>query len=205
MSRLVLLLAALSPLAARAQPAPDAGIAADADAAPVVNAPAPATPTPSPPASNPPVRDATVEVSAGVAFVHAGNSTDIIHGLGGMNFGFGKFVTPEVAVSLRVSGLTLIYDGIVGYVGMIGPHAQLWLSPQAWIGAGLGVGFVGACATGGNGGGCDGTTFWPVFDVRAGVGDLSKGGANLSVEVESASIGGQTLTAVSFLVGYQAF
>ena len=73
----------------------------------------------------------------GLGLRRIGENNDFGLGLSG---GFGWFVSPSVAVSLRVAGLDR-----GGYTGVIGPHVQVWLGDDAFIGAGGGLGFLAIC------------------------------------------------------------
>jgi hypothetical protein len=152
--------------------------------------------------TDPEARGSTSEVSIGLGMLTGGFSSKTT--LAGLNLGVGGFVSHDVALSLRLSGVTLMEGGFA-YVGVIGPHAQLWFAPQAYVGFGLGVGFVVAC--GGGGGSCDGVKT-SGFELRLGYAfDKTGRGGNASVEVNSLDglFGSQSLETVSFLLGYQSF
>jgi hypothetical protein len=78
-----------------------------------------------------------VDAEFGVAALRQGGTTTIVHGISGLNVGAGMFVAPHVALSLRLSGVTLL-DGALFYLGMVGPHAQLFVADEVFIGAGVG-------------------------------------------------------------------
>ena len=113
------------------------------------------------------------------------------------NFGVGGFVSPHIALSFRVAGVAVV-DGAVGWVGVMGPHAQLWLGDQVWTGFGFGVALAGACGPGF----CGGAQSTGI-DARFGFAFKPRGqaAANLAVELTTFE-GFQTL---SFLLGYQSF
>lgn len=84
-----------------------------------------------------PARGFTLELGMGLGAMKFGESSDVGLGLSG---GLGGFVSPNVALSLRVSGIDR-----GGYTGMIGPHVQVWLGDDVFIGAGGGLGFYALC------------------------------------------------------------
>ncbi len=133
----------------------------------------------------------------------ADGNTSLVHGIGGLDLGVGRFVSHNVALSLRIAGVTGLDNGL-SYLGVLGPHAQLWLEPQGWIGAGIGVGFAIGC---GGGVGCNAATTSTSFDVRAGYAFSSTpgGGGNVSIRRRGVSAGSVSITAISFLLGCQAF
>jgi hypothetical protein len=147
-------------------------------------------------------RGFTSEVSIGLAWTSPGLSGDpnssLVHGVAGLNVGLGGFLTPNVAMTVRVSGVTWLDSALV-YFGVIGPNVQAWFG-RGFVGGGIGVGFFAGCGSGS----CDSTTTTG-FDLRAGY----RFGENGTVSVETQSIHGffsqDSLQTVSFLIGYQSF
>ena len=132
----------------------------------------------------------------GIGFGQWRASHDSITGFA-PNFGVGSFVGEHVALSFRVAGVA-VADNVYGWIGVMGPHAQLWVSKQAWMGMGFGLALGGAC--GGGGCGAERTTG---VDVRFGFAMKPRGesSANLSVELTTF----ERITTLSFLLGYQSF
>lgn len=79
----------------------------------------------------------TTELAMGPGAIRVGETS--ITGLG-LSGGFGYFVSPQVALGLRVSGIDR-----GGYTGMAGPHLQVWLGDDVFVGAGGGIGFYALC------------------------------------------------------------
>lgn len=143
------------------------------------------------------VRGTTAELSAGLTWINLGGSSySFLHG-GAVNVGVGRFVTHDIAMSLRASGSVLV-DGGEGWIGVIGPNVQGWFG-KGFVGGGIGLGVVIGC-----GDTCDATST-SGFDLRAGY--LVDRSATLSFEVES--LGGLfssgSLTMASVLIGFQSF
>jgi hypothetical protein len=146
----------------------------------------------------------TFEVSGGLA-IFSLYSTSITR-FGGLDLGAGTFVTPRVALTLRLSGGTIVESGELAYFGVLGPHAQIWVTDRVWAGAGGGLGFGIVwhdTASGEVGSGLDfrcGYSFKPYRN-------------SVNVSLEATSVSGRTtfaapfsdnaLTVLAFLVGYQ--
>jgi hypothetical protein len=119
---------------------------------------------------------------------------------GGPSLAVGVFVTPALAISLRVAGTSHLEDGFV-YLGLAGAAAQYWLSDRVWLGGGFGVGFAAGCGRGVCGG-----------DVGYGAGarvgyalrSRPRNGPNISFEMTAAMLDAPLQT-YSLLVGYQTF
>lgn len=147
----------------------------------------------------------TFEVNAGLGIFSLYDSS--ITRFGGVDLGGGAYVTPRVALTLRLAGGTIVEGGEVGYFGVLGPHAQVWATDRLWIGAGGGLGFGVVwhdTLSGERGSG---------LDFRCGY-SLRPHGNSMSFSIEATSVSGKTtfaapfsdnaLTVLSFLVGYQS-
>ena len=170
----------------------------------------------------------TFEANLGVGWVHEGASymgqsasIDTDAALAGLDLGIGGWINPQLAVTVRVTGVNVKYtqngqsypsDGNL-VNAMIGPNAQYWVNPNVWIGGGAGLAtyrLVGSnnctgdqCGTNGFG-----------FNLRAGY-SFGSGGPhafNISVETntgfysQSDGMGSNidvTATGIAFLAGYQ--
>jgi len=148
------------------------------------------------------VRGTTFEISAGIAGLFGGNDSQWVHGIGGLNVGVGGFVTPQIALSLRVAGVSDFENGFF-YLGAIGPHAQLWLGPSAWLGAGVGIGFIAGCGNAD----CGKAAFGASFDFRGGVvlSQSATSSTSLGIELVSVPIYNVSITSLSLTLGAQAF
>lgn len=226
MLRLTLLLSLL-PTLAFAQPGQTDPAPAPGEPAPPPPPPAPPIEAEAPPAEPPPPPPAppalapvqpvepvqppapeghvkkgmTGEIAIGLGMVSAGGESELIHGIAGINLGVGGFVSPRVALSLRMAGTTVMEDAMV-YVGVLGPHVQGWISPQFFIGGGLGVGFFAGC----DGGRCESDTATG-YDFRLGYAFAPDGhGAHAALEVSSIDAGyGYNINIIGFTLGYQGF
>ena len=63
----------------------------------------------------------------------------------GANLGIGGFITPQIALSLRIASVSYSYDANDGYNGVYtdeaifaGPSIQYWINDKLWIGGGIG-------------------------------------------------------------------
>lgn len=147
-------------------------------------------------------RGLTGEVSVGLAMFSSGGQTEVVHGIAGLNFGVGGFVSPRIALSLRVAGATILDQAFL-YVGVIGPNVQAWLAPQLWVGGGIGLGGYTGCG----GGNCDAVKALG-YDLRLGYSFAPDGnGVNASVETTSIDwgYGDGRLNTLGLLLGYQGF
>jgi hypothetical protein len=128
------------------------------------------------------------------------------NGISGLNLGIGGFVSPTTALTLRIAGTTFTetsYYGDTTFVaGFAGPAVQTWLGDRAFIGAGVGVGFLAIP---------DDAESEPEtalgLDFRLGFDLVSgRGGAlHLAVEVTPAFYEIGTVTGVGLQLGAQLF
>jgi hypothetical protein len=136
----------------------------------------------------------------GIGGGEVGDEGGAVSAVGGPAIGVGGFVTPHVALSLRVAGATVASGGLV-YVGTLGPNAQLWLGDNAWIGGGLGMGFLVGC-----GPACHAVGLGA--DARLGYAFRPRGesGVNLAIEATLESFGPEAAErTISLMLGYQTF
>jgi len=170
----------------------------------------------------------TFEANLGVGYVHLGESymgqsvtTDTDAALAGADVGIGGWLNPQLAVTLRITGVQVKYtqmgmtyptDGNLVHA-MIGPNVQYWVSPNIWLGGGVGGStfrLVGSNSCTGDQCGTNGFG----FNLRAGY-SFGSGGPhvfNISVESntgfysQSDGMGGSidvTATGLAVLAGYQ--
>lgn len=123
-------------------------------------------------------------------------------GIAGLNLGIGGWLTHNVALTLRVAGLTYSEDGGSLTGGFLGGALQIWPHDHIWLGLGVGMGFAALELENA-----------PDPDPETGIGaDFRLGftpfvsGAhslNFSVEVNPSFLDGGTLTGIGLLIGYQ--
>lgn len=121
--------------------------------------------------------------------------------LGGLNLGVGGWVNPKLAVTLRAAGVTYSEDGGSITQAFFGPSAQYFVSPNAFVGGGIGLGVARVSI---DGIGSDSETGF-ALDLRAGYtfNPDSKHAFNASVEITPAFIEDLNFTGIAFLAGYQ--
>ena len=225
MRRLAVIVSSL-PTAAFAQPSvdPSALLPAPPPAMPP-GPPSPATVLPAPPSMVPTAPDRfayhrgfTFEANLGVGFVHAsvfgpdydGTATDTDTAFAGA-IGLGGWLSPKLALTGRISGVDVkdpsdTAGNITSVTAFVGPSLQYWIDPHFWIGGGAGLATLREVS------GCSGPQACGIkgfgLDLRAGYsfGDTANT-FNLSVEltpgVYDADVGGETITGVALLAGYQ--
>ena len=114
-------------------------VAAPARAQPLTEAPAP------------PHREGfTVELDGGLGVTRA---TGLVEGnvlrpaVGGMDVGFGAFVTPELAMLFRFAAETFwvptVDNNRIAAHAFAGPAIQVWLNDRVFVGGGAGLGIEG--------------------------------------------------------------
>ena len=142
---LVLVLCSL-PLAAAAQP----GATAPADDEDPVLLPE-ATPAPAPPPDEPaPVspdrRGFTLSLDVGAGFTRVAPDVDeAVSGTGpaGIDLGLGGWLSPSVALMVRLAGQQFTTEGGTTLVaGYLGPSLQLMVSDRVFVAGGLGLGVL---------------------------------------------------------------
>ncbi len=128
-----------------------------------------------------------------------GNSTIFPRGarmsLAGLDLGAGWFVTRRLAITARIAGVHHRTQGDTLSTTFVGPSAQLWLAPYAWVGAGAGLGVVFDV----------GHELGVALDARAGL-VFNPGAAhsvNVSIEFSPAFAYDTVFTGLSLLAGYQ--
>ena len=181
-----------------AQPAPPRGVAQPPGYGPM--------PAPYAPPASPLGRGVTLEANLGLGWLRAtsdeGESEDTESGIGGLNLGFGGWISPRAALSLRIAGVTYSENGGSLTGGFVGGALQYWTTENFWLGGGAGIGFASLKIDGG-----------PEIDPETGLGlDLRVGytpliagqhSLNFSFEVNPSFLDGGTITGIALLVGYQ--
>ena len=152
-------------------------------------------------------RTMTFELNVGLGWMYAqadGDSDTSDLGIGGLSLGIGGWVSPQLAITGRIAGVTLSENDATLSNIFVGPSVQYWLNPNAWIGGGAGVGIL-RLAAGGESDSVNGLS----LDLRAGYtfNPGTENTFNISFELnpgffeqngESA-----TITGIGILFGYQ--
>lgn len=159
---------------------------------------------PTAPAQQPVRNGITFEANLGFGFLQAesdGSSSDTESSLGGLNLGIGAFISPRMAISARVAGVTHTEDGASITEAFFGPSVQYWVSPNLWVGGGLGLGVARVEV---DGFGSDSETGL-ALDGRVGYtfNPQAKHSFNVSAELTPAFIEDVTFTGFALLIGYQ--
>ena len=146
----------------------------------------------------------TFEANLGFGIFRVSNDSgdsESENGLGGLDLGVGGWVNPKLAVTLRAAGVTYSDDGGSIKQAFFGPSAQYFVSPNAFIGGGVGLGVARASL---DGFGSDSETGF-ALDLRAGYtfNPDAKHAFNASIEITPAFIEDVTFTGIAFLAGYQ--
>jgi len=149
----------------------------------------------------------TFEANLGIGFIWAaadGQESDKEVALGGLNIGLGGWLSQQLAISFRIAGVT--YSEDVGdetarlSTGFVGPSAQYWVNENAWLGGGVGLGFIALSF--------DGETESETgigLDLRAGYtfSTASENTWNVSFEFTPSSIEDTNFYGFGILFGYQ--
>ncbi len=121
--------------------------------------------------------------------------------LAGLSLGVGKFFTDNVAVTGRIAGGT--YSESAGRLTQwyLGPAIQYWVSPDIWIGGG--IGFGGAQVSLNNSTSDSDTGFG--IDLRAGYtfNSASVHSFNVSLEYTRSEINNGAIGVIGVLAGWQ--
>jgi hypothetical protein len=149
----------------------------------------------------------TFEANLGFGWVHLSTDSDSDTsdlGVAGLSLGVGGWVSPQLAITARVAGVTLSENDARLTNGFLGPSAQYWLQDRFWLGAGAGLAFL-SVSDNYNGDSIRGFG----LDLRAGVTFTSgsENTFNASLEINpgfySENGSSATFTSIGFLVGYQ--
>lgn len=200
--RSLVLLAVLIPASALAQPGspppPGGGYA-----------PAPGAPVYAPPASGAALHNGmTFEANVGLGWMRissggASDTSDV--SLAGADVGVGGWINPNLALTVRINGITDSQSGGKIINGMLGPNLQYWVDDHLWVGGGAGVAVFGVIPDQGNSDSIRGFG----FDLRAGYTfpSTTENTFNVSFELSpgffSENGADATLTGIAILAGYQ--
>ncbi len=171
---------------------------------PPVYAPAPAAPAPLPAVHH--RSGFTANLSVGLGFTTLSpdeGEGDTESGLAGLNLELGGFVSPELAISLSISGTRFSKDFGSGFgsitfqnifAGLVG---QYWLNNKVAVGGGVGWAIFDTTDNGDN------------FEGESGVGIKGQAsyrffrGLQATLSLVPSFYDGGTITSTSFLIGYQ--
>ena len=87
----------------------------------------------------------TFEANLGIGWIHgstdtASDTSDL--SLGGLDLGLGGWVSPQLAITGRIAGVTDSVSGGRITSGVLVGAVQYWPTPNVWVGGGLGVGVL---------------------------------------------------------------
>lgn len=166
----------------------------------------------------------TFEANLGIGYAHltdqnSNMTLDTDADLAGLDIGVGGWITPQLALTGRIAGVNIKYQGTENLDGNIvlawvGPSLQYWPDPHFWFGGGIGFAtyrLIGNSQCNSNGQDNCGLNGYGA-DVRAGYsfGDTQHT-FNVSVELNPTHINapngsssdGGTATSFALLFGYQ--
>jgi hypothetical protein len=148
----------------------------------------------------------TFELSLGLGVTHVAVDdleSKSFTGLSGLNIGLGGWITPTTALSFRIAGTSFVRDigGVdVQFIsGFVGPSAQVLVSREVWVGAGVGLGILTT----------DQDDIEPergfAVDLRVGafLVQTRKNALQLSAEVAPGFYDGGRVTSIGFQLGWQ--
>jgi hypothetical protein len=150
----------------------------------------------------------TFEANLGLGWIRASANDDSDTsdlGLGGLSLGLGGWVSPKVAITARIAGVTYSDDGGRVTDAFFGPSLQYWVDDHFWFGGGVGLGVLAVSVD--NVG--DDSTTGIGFDLRAGYTFTagSENTFNASFELNpghfSENGSSATFTGIGILLGYQ--
>lgn len=87
----------------------------------------------------------TFELNLGLGWVRASanDTSDTSNlGIGGLSLGVGGWVSPKLAITGRIAGVTLSENGARLSDIFFGPSAQYWIDDHFWLGGGAGLGIL---------------------------------------------------------------
>lgn len=100
---------------------------------------------PSPPPIGPERDGFTLELNLGLGVTMIApeyGEGDSRNGLSGLNLGLGGWVSPQTAVTVRITGTSFEQNGTQLIAGMMGIVAQQMVTEAAWLGGGIGIGIL---------------------------------------------------------------
>ena len=152
-----------------------------------------------------PQRDGvTVGLDLGLGFTRgsAGGESDTEGGLSGLNISLGGFVSPTMAILLRISGTT--FDGGSDFTfvnAFLGGAVQAWVAPRVFVGGGAGIAIF-TCTD------CDDSESGFALTGRAGF-EISQGrnsGFHIAAEITPSFYDNDvSITSIGLQIGWQHY
>ncbi len=153
----------------------------------------------------------TFEANIGLGWIRMSDdnqseTTDL--GLGGLSLGLGGWVSPKLAITARIAGVTYSEDGTSLSDVFFGPAAQYWVDDHFWLGGGAGLGILAVSGDGVNPNADNSVTGFGL-DFRAGYTFTagSENTFNASFEINPGFFENNgysaTFTGIGILLGYQ--
>jgi hypothetical protein len=128
---------------------------------------------------------------------------DTRSGLAGLNVQLGGFVSPQLALNVRISGTTFNVDGVPGtfVAGFLGLNAQYWVAQKVFVGGGAGLGYFALTESDAE------ADTGPALNGRVGyeLWQSSSSAIHAALEITPAFYEDGTLTSVGFQIGWQHF
>lgn len=153
----------------------------------------------------------TFEANLGLGWIRGefdGRSATSDLALGGLSLGLGGWVSPKVAITGRIAGVTYSEDGTNYSDVFFGPSLQYWVDDHFWLGGGVGLGILAVSGDGADPS-ADNNETGLGFDLRVGytftTGSENTINASFELNPGHFSEGGQsyTFTGIGILLGYQ--
>jgi hypothetical protein len=152
-----------------------------------------------------PQRDGvTVGLDLGLGFTNVsadGGGSDSEGGLSGLNISLGGFISPTMAILVRISGTT--FDGGFDQTfisGFLGGTVQAWVAPRVFVGGGAGIGIL-TCSD------CEDSETGLAVTGRAGF-EISQGrssGFHIAAEITPGFYDGGRVTSIGLQIGWQHY
>jgi hypothetical protein len=87
----------------------------------------------------------TGELNIGIGWIRASDddSSDTSDaGVAGLSLGLGGWISPNLALTARIAGVTYSEDSASLTNAFFGPSLQYWVADQFWLGGGIGLGVL---------------------------------------------------------------
>lgn len=149
----------------------------------------------------------TGELNIGIGWIRVSDENDSDTsdaGLAGLSLGLGGWLSPKLALTARIAGVTYSEDGDSLTDAFFGPSLQYWVDDHFWLGGGVGLGVIRLDTSVG-----DDSVSGFSFDLRVGytfnMGTENTFNASFELNPGFFSDNGAdaTFTGIGFLVGYQ--
>jgi hypothetical protein len=144
-----------------------------------------------------------LDIGLGITSISAdGGGSESQTGLSGLNLSLGGFMSPNMAVLLRLSGTTFSDDFGPGSAisAFLGGEVQAWVAPKFFVGGGAGIGILGHTEY-------DDTESGFAITGRAGY-EIVQGrssGFHVALEVTPSFYEGARVTSIGLQIGWQHY